>query len=91
MYRQGLVLLGLAGGMVMFGGSALAATPAVTVESVQANILPDLDGAGLDTNGNGERLSYIGDRNNFGTYNALVGLDLLNDLGGILPINILSR
>ncbi|RVX44275.1 hypothetical protein EDD27_7005 [Nonomuraea polychroma] len=82
MYRQGLVLLGLVGGMVAFGGSALAATPAVTAESVQANILPD-----LDDNGNGQGLTYIGERNNFGEDNDLVDLGL----GDLLPISILSR
>ncbi|MGI5287367.1 hypothetical protein ACQEVF_29075 [Nonomuraea polychroma] len=82
MYRQGLVLLGLVGGMVAFGGSALAATPAVTAESVHANILPD-----LDDNGNGQGLTYVGERNNFGEDNDLVDLGL----GDLLPINILSR
>jgi hypothetical protein len=82
MYRQGLVLLGLVGGMVAFGGSALAATPVVTAESVQANILPD-----LDDNGNGQGLTYIGERNNFGEDNDLVDLGL----GDLLPISILSR
>ncbi len=31
MYRQGLILAGLVGGMVMFGGSALAAMPSAPV------------------------------------------------------------
>ena len=35
MYRQGLILAGIVGGMVMFGGSALAAMPsAPTTETV---------------------------------------------------------
>ncbi|MFC4112419.1 hypothetical protein [Nonomuraea zeae] len=36
MYRQGLILAGLVGGMVMFGGSAVAATPSGT--TFQANV-----------------------------------------------------
>ncbi|WP_327589219.1 hypothetical protein OHA25_21065 [Nonomuraea sp. NBC_00507] len=85
MYRQGLVLLGLVGGMLAFGGSALAATPAVTAESVQANILPD-----LDNTGNGEGMTYVGERNNFGQESNLVKLDVLSNLLRNLPISILS-
>ncbi|MGP3956094.1 hypothetical protein ACTWPT_08875 [Nonomuraea sp. 3N208] len=84
MYRQGLVLLGLVGGMVTFGGSALAATPSVTAESIQTDILPGLE------NGTGEgTTTTIGDRNNFGSDDDLVELDAVNDLLGVL--SILSR
>ncbi|WP_336205981.1 hypothetical protein [Nonomuraea sp. LPB2021202275-12-8] len=44
MYRQGLILAGIVGGMVMFGGSALAATPTSHTETAvwpQANDDPE--------------------------------------------------
>lgn len=40
MYRQGLILAGLVGGMVMFGGSALAATPSDTAFHAELAVWP---------------------------------------------------
>ncbi|WP_043618449.1 hypothetical protein [Nonomuraea candida] len=72
MVRNGLVLAGLVGGMVMFGGTALAAAPSVTAES---GILPGPnhgkdDGKGWD----------FGEWNNYGEDNDILDLDLLNEL-----------
>ncbi|MET8002020.1 hypothetical protein [Nonomuraea glycinis] len=36
MYRQGLILAGIVGGMVMFGGSALAAMPSAPTTEMAA-------------------------------------------------------
>ncbi|MGA4991853.1 hypothetical protein [Nonomuraea bangladeshensis] len=69
MYRAGLVLAGLVGGMVMFGGSALAAT----------------SGYGPGGYGPGHGPSYeweSGQFNNFGDDRDLLDLDLLNGLLG---------
>jgi hypothetical protein len=76
MYRAGLILAGLAAGMVTFGGSALAVSPNVTAESVQSPIdLPDPFQA-QDTT----RALNFGERNNFGVDNDLVQLDALEVL-----------
>ncbi|MFG1700335.1 hypothetical protein [Nonomuraea sp. NPDC049309] len=73
MYRKGLVLAGLVGGMVMFGGSALAASPVVTAESGQARILPGPN--------HGKDATWdFGEWNNFGEDNDILDLDLLNQL-----------
>ncbi|GAA3678982.1 hypothetical protein GCM10022224_048960 [Nonomuraea antimicrobica] len=75
MYRQGLVLAGLVGGMVMFGGSALAASPSVTAESAQARILPG------PNHGHDDKKEWdFGEWNNFGEDNDILDLDLLNQL-----------
>ncbi|WP_188191611.1 hypothetical protein [Nonomuraea sp. SYSU D8015] len=73
MYRAGLILAGLAGGMVAFGGSALAVSPSVTAAPVQAGILQ----APSDDDG---RVLHFGEWNNFGEDNDVVDLDLLNEL-----------
>ncbi|QYC44587.1 hypothetical protein Nocox_35140 [Nonomuraea coxensis DSM 45129] len=74
MYRAGLVLAGLVGGMVVFGGSALATTNAVTVEGVQSGIVPGPhhghDAANWD----------FGEWNNFGDDRDVLDLDLLTQL-----------
>ncbi|GAA3564819.1 hypothetical protein GCM10022419_051850 [Nonomuraea rosea] len=69
MYRSGLILAGLVGGMVMFGGSALAASPAYT------GILPGPNHGHDD----GEKWDF-GEWNNFGEDNDILDLDLLNEL-----------
>ncbi|MEV4801093.1 hypothetical protein AB0K18_13900 [Nonomuraea sp. NPDC049421] len=74
MYRKGLVLAGLVGGMVMFGGTALAASPVVTAESSQARILPG------PNHGKDDAKWDFGEWNNFGEDNDILDLDLLNQL-----------
>ncbi|MEV0615605.1 hypothetical protein AB0I81_19985 [Nonomuraea sp. NPDC050404] len=72
MYRNGLVLAGLVGGMVMFGGTALAAAPSVTAES---RILPG------PNHGKDDGTEWdFGEWNNFGEDNDILDLDLLNEL-----------
>ncbi|MCF6469147.1 hypothetical protein FAF44_12200 [Nonomuraea sp. MG754425] len=71
MYRNGLVLAGLVGGMVMFGGTALAAAPSVTAES---RILPG------PNHGHDDADWDFGKWNNFGEDNDILDLDLLNEL-----------
>ncbi|MEU4512144.1 hypothetical protein AB0G05_21845 [Nonomuraea wenchangensis] len=68
MYRAGLVLAGLVGGMVVFGGSALAATSGY--------------GPGYGP-GHGPSFEWeSGQFNNFGDDRDLLDLDLLNGLLG---------
>ncbi|KAB8193679.1 hypothetical protein FH608_020920 [Nonomuraea phyllanthi] len=73
MYRSGLILAGLVGGMVMFGGSALAATPSVTAAPAYTGILP---GPSSDAPPTWD----FGEWNNFGHDDDVVDLDLLNQL-----------
>ncbi|MEV0624434.1 hypothetical protein ACI2LC_13060 [Nonomuraea wenchangensis] len=79
MYRAGLVLAGLVGGMVVFGGSALAATsggPGGYGPSYAPGYGPHYAGGyEWDT----------GEFNNFGDDRDLLDLDLLSNLlGGAL-------
>ncbi len=80
MYRAGLVLAGLVGGMVVFGGSALAATsgygPGGYGPAPQYGPAPHYAGGyEWDT----------GEFNNFGDDRDLLDLDLLSNLlGGAL-------
>ncbi|MCK2212768.1 hypothetical protein MF672_003000 [Actinomadura sp. ATCC 31491] len=74
MYRAGLILAGLVGGMVAFGGSALATSNVTAAESVQSGILPGpshgKEAPGWD----------FGEWNNYGEDNDILDLDLLNEL-----------
>jgi hypothetical protein len=74
MYRAGLILAGLVGGMVTFGGSALAVSPTVTAESTYTAILP---GHGHDDE---KKKIDFGEWNNFGKDDDVIDLDLLNEL-----------
>lgn len=76
MYRAGLILAGLAAGMVTFGGSALAVSPSVTAESVQS----PFDPSNPYQTGETARALDFGERNNFGVDNDLVQLDALEVL-----------
>ncbi|MEW9551508.1 hypothetical protein [Nonomuraea sp. NPDC050783] len=77
MYRAGLILAGLIGGMVAFGGSALATSNVTTVESTQGNLLPG------PSHGKGKPGVWdAGEWNNFGQDNDILDLDLLNELLG---------
>ncbi|SDK13476.1 hypothetical protein [Nonomuraea jiangxiensis] len=75
MYRSGLVLAGLVGGMIMVAGPALAATPGVAAVATNANILPG-PGHGKD---DGVKWDF-GEWNNFGEDNDIVDVDILNQL-----------
>ncbi|HEX4817324.1 MAG TPA: hypothetical protein VFV66_31670 [Nonomuraea sp.] len=75
MYRAGLILAGLVGGMVTFGGSALAVSPTVTAETTYTAILPGPNHGKDD----GKELDF-GEWNNFGEDNDILDLDLLNEL-----------
>ncbi|MGP3911238.1 hypothetical protein [Nonomuraea sp. 10N515B] len=86
MYRAGLVLAGLVGGMVAFGGPALAASPIVTAASVQADIVP---GPSQDVD-DGRSVSF-GDQNNLGQDNDNLDLKLgLHDILRTLGIPLLG-
>lgn len=84
MYRTGLILAGLVGGMVTFGGSALAVAPSVTAESVQTPILPGPSNAADEG-----RALMFGEGSNQGMDNDLVDLDLANEL--LSHLSILSN
>ncbi|MFG1704625.1 hypothetical protein ACFLIM_15660 [Nonomuraea sp. M3C6] len=74
MYKQGLILAGVVGGMVMLGGPALAATPSITATQANSAILP---GPGSDRE---DPEFDFGEWNNFGEDNDIVDVDILNQL-----------
>ncbi|MFI7703421.1 hypothetical protein [Nonomuraea sp. NPDC049480] len=84
MYRAGLILAGLVGGMVTFGGSALAVAPNVTAESVQTPILP-----GPSNTADDGRALMFGEGSNLGQDNDVLDLDLANEL--LRGLGILSN
>ncbi|MER7363013.1 hypothetical protein [Nonomuraea wenchangensis] len=80
MYRAGLVLAGLVGGMVVFGGSALAAT-----SGAPGGYGPGGYGPGYGPHYAGGYEWDTGEFNNFGDDRDLLDLDLLSNLlGGAL-------
>ncbi|MEO3870497.1 hypothetical protein ABGB18_16910 [Nonomuraea sp. B12E4] len=74
MYRSGLVLAGLVGGMIVVAGPALAATPGVAAVATNAGILP-----GPNQTDDAARWDF-GEWNNLGSDNDILDVDVLGQL-----------